>query len=73
MKIIVFGAGYWGKNLIRECAGNLVGVIEPDKEKAIQTANTFNVKVYPDLPEDLKFDGAIIATPPNTHVQLAIL
>ena len=69
MDVIVIGAGYWGQNYIRELGGNLVGVIEPDKERAEYIVGTYNVNVFP--PEDfdeLGFDGAVIATPPANHM-----
>lgn len=71
MRTIVFGAGYWGKNYLRELAGNLVAVIEPDKDRADYAAKTYNIQTYPELPVDLNFDAAVIATPPDSHVRLA--
>lgn len=72
MKAIVLGAGYWGKNYVRELAGNLVAVIEPDKERAEYVEQIYNVSVYPDIPEDLQYDAAFIVTPPDLHVKVAL-
>jgi predicted dehydrogenase len=71
MKVVAWGAGYWGQNIIRELGHHCVMVIEPDKEKADAVTKRFNVRVYPQLPDDLVFDGAVIATPPSTHYGLA--
>ena len=70
MKVVVFGAGYWGKNYVRELAGNLVAVVEPDKERAAYVAQTFNVPVYAEAP-DIDYDASIIVTPPEHHIKLA--
>lgn len=71
MRVIVFGAGRFGKNYARELGGHLVGVVEPNPETAQKISETFNIKCYPELPEDLDFDGAVIATPPDSHIQVA--
>lgn len=78
--IILFGAGYWGKNHLRELTLNervkSVFVIDPYYDK-----NPDLVKNYPDTlffksfeefsKKQLKADGAIIATPPNSHFEIA--
>lgn len=71
MNVVVFGAGYWGTNYIRELAGNLVAVVEPDKLRADVAKQLYNVRVFPELPDDLEFDGAVIVTPPQTHIKIA--
>lgn len=70
-KVVVFGAGYWGVNYIRELAGNLSAVIEPDTARAELVQQKYNVPVFPVLPTDWKYDGAIVATPPDTHIEIA--
>lgn len=71
MKTVVFGSGYWGRNYVRELVGNLVGVIEPNADRARHIAETYNVAVYPELPDGLQFDAACIVTPPDTHIAIA--
>jgi predicted dehydrogenase len=71
VKTVVFGSGYWGRNYVRELAGNVVATIEPDEEHAEYVRNTYNVPTYPELPDDLDFDAACIVTPPDTHIDLA--
>jgi predicted dehydrogenase len=71
MRVVVVGAGAWGVNYIRELGGHLVGVVETDADRARAVSETFNVRVYPELPRRLKFDAAVIATPPDSHHKLA--
>ena len=78
--IILFGVGYWGKNHLRELSSNKkvtsVFVVDPyydmnpDLAKNYPDVNFF--KSYDDfLNQNLKADGAIIATPPSTHFEIA--
>jgi UDP-2-acetamido-3-amino-2,3-dideoxy-glucuronate N-acetyltransferase len=70
--VIVIGAGYWGKNLVRNFhdLGALRGVCEEDVERRLQFAEK-----YPDATMYASFDevldagvGAVsIATPAETH------
>ena len=71
MKVVLFGAGYWGVNYIKELGARLECVIEPDAKRALHIKKVYNVDVFPELPQDVTFDGAIIATPPHTHVEIA--
>jgi predicted dehydrogenase len=71
VRIVVFGAGYFGKRYISELSHNLVAVVEPNEATAKEVRDKFNVSVYPSLPDDLDYDGAVIATPPEYHVRLA--
>jgi len=78
--IVLFGAGYWGKNHLRELYENKnvssLYVVDP----AIDSDHNF-YQLYPNVVFYKKFDntlfkkhaidGAIIATPPNTHFELA--
>ena len=78
--IILFGVGYWGKNHLRELSSNekvkSVFVVDPFYDK-----NPDLVKEYPDviffksyddfINQNLEADGAIIATPPSTHFDIA--
>lgn len=73
MKTVVFGAGYWGVNYIRELAGNLACVVEPDEDKARWIRDRYNIPVVPDIEHfQDPFEAAIIATPPDTHVDIAM-
>lgn len=73
MNVIVYGSGYWGQNYIKELAGNLKAVIEPDVKLAQLISNTYNVPVYSkEPPDDLEYDAAIIVTPPQYFVDLAL-
>ena len=75
-RICVVGAGYWGKNHIRTLnqLGALGGIVEPDKN--FQESLSID---YPDVPcyEDIgfalkeDFDGFTIATPAETHFEIA--
>lgn len=71
MRIIVIGAGYFGRNYIKELSHNCVAVVETDPVKAELVKQSFNIPVYPEMPHHINFDGVIIVTPPDTHVQLA--
>lgn len=72
MKTVVFGAGYWGRNYVRELASNAVALIDTDERAASYVTRTYGIKSYPELPRDLDYDAAIIVTPPETHVDLAL-
>lgn len=75
-RIAVLGAGYWGKNLIRNFheLGALKGVCEPSDD----LRNGLKAK-YPDIElwknhqDTLKSDaeGVVVATPASTHYALA--
>lgn len=72
MRVVVFGAGYFGVNYIRELGRHLVGVVEPDAVKAASVGKRYSIPVAPELPADWEFDGAIIVTPPSEHVSTAL-
>jgi len=75
-RVCVVGAGYWGKNHIRTLKqlGALGGIVEPDKN--LQESLSID---YPDVPcyQDIgsaleeNFDGFTIATPAETHHEIA--
>jgi predicted dehydrogenase len=80
VRIGVVGYGYWGPNLVRNFAetpgAELVAVADLDTNKlatvkrrfpAVQTTTNFN-----DLLADASIDAVAIATPVNTHYELAM-
>lgn len=76
-QVSVIGAGYWGKNLIRNYSrlGALRGFYDTDsrqKEKiraAYEHAASFNTVL--EVLNDERCDGVVIATPAETHGALA--
>ncbi len=75
-KVCVVGAGYWGQNHIRTLSqlGALGGIVEPDKNLQESLLISYpTVPRYYDISLALKeeFDGFIIATPAETHYEIA--
>ena len=73
----VIGAGYWGKNLIRNFyeLGALYAVCDSN-EKILNTVKEKykSIKLYTDYKKMLrnkKIDGVVIATPAGTHFKIA--
>lgn len=71
-KIACIGAGYWGKNLVRNFSdlGALAWVCEPDQARSSQLATEYPSSRYTDsIDEVLESDvaGVAIATPAETH------
>jgi predicted dehydrogenase len=76
-KLIVVGAGNWGKNLVQNfhALGVLAGVAEPNAElRAIVAANFPETVLYNSLQEALEIDVSAIAlaTPAPSHYKLAL-
>ena len=71
MKTIVIGAGYFGVNYIRELAGNCVGVVEVRPERADYVRKHYQVPVWDKIPREVEFEAVLIATPPDSHADLA--
>ncbi|MGQ9478434.1 MAG: Gfo/Idh/MocA family protein [Thermoproteota archaeon] len=76
LRILVVGAGGFGKNHVRVLAelGRLGGVCDIDLEKAKTYGRLYGVPYYEnvlEIPEN-NFDGAIVATPTSTHKEVAI-
>ncbi len=71
MDVVVFGAGYWGRNYVRELGKHCKLVIDIDPEAKEDIEERFGVEVVPDLPSGYKFDGAVVATPPMNHFRVA--
>ena len=75
-KICVLGGGAWGKNHINTLSklGVLGGVVDQNKSLLIQYKKEHpHIDIYTSLDEVLKldFDGFIVATPAETHFELA--
>lgn len=71
MKTIVIGAGYWGINYIQTLAGNCIGAVEVDKDRANYVKKHYGVPVWPEIPQHVRFDAVIVCTPPDTHIPIA--
>lgn len=77
MNIAVVGSGYWGKNIVRNYSelGNLYAICEIDDERRAQLADQYpGVKLYAsyeELLQDKEVNGIAIATPAQTHYNLA--
>lgn len=71
MRIVVYGAGYWGMNYIRELGAHVVQVVEPDTDRAEYVYQKFSVRVVSEF-RDTEHEAVIICTPPDTHVDLAL-
>lgn len=77
IRIGIIGAGYWGKNHVRNFyqLGALHTVCDADKERLKSFKEKYqDIKVTSDYLEILKSEeiqGVVIATPAETHYQLA--
>ncbi|HJU16607.1 MAG TPA: Gfo/Idh/MocA family oxidoreductase [Stellaceae bacterium] len=78
--VAVIGYGYWGPNLVRNFAGTegarvvAVGDLDPEK-LALAKRRHPDIAVtteFRDLLKDSRIDAVIIATPVNTHYELAL-
>ena len=78
--VVLFGAGYWGKNHLRElnnCTSvSTIFVVDPFIDSNNSLRDLYPDTLFYDSLENLiidnhKIDGAIIATPPNTHFEIA--
>lgn len=78
MRIGLVGAGAiaqsWLEALRREPRAELVGVVDPDREAARAAAEPFGAAVHEELTPllDDGVDLVVVATPPNSHADLAI-
>lgn len=76
VKVIVVGAGQWGKNLVRtfHALGALAGVAEASAELRAQLRAAYpDIPLYEDYRQALATDAQAfaIATPANTHAAIA--
>lgn len=76
MKVAVIGAGYWGKNLVRnfDQLGALAAILDSDPERRRAMAQQYpQAKVVAELEEvlaDESIGGVAISTPAETHATL---
>jgi UDP-2-acetamido-3-amino-2,3-dideoxy-glucuronate N-acetyltransferase len=77
LQIAVIGTGYWGKNLVRNfhALGALHSVCDSNSETLNQFVEqypgTWGVSSYSDILVNEEIHGVVIATPAETHFQLA--
>jgi predicted dehydrogenase len=75
-KVAVVGCGYWGKNLVRNFAelGGLAAVVDGRPDVASAMGAQFNVPAqsFEEVLANPQVDGVVIATPAETHADLAI-
>ena len=76
MKIVQIGTGGWGKNHTRILSqlGVLTAICDSDSNRSREYAEKYSVKNFQSIDDAIaseEFDGAIIATPTSTHVEIA--
>jgi UDP-2-acetamido-3-amino-2,3-dideoxy-glucuronate N-acetyltransferase len=76
VKVAVIGAGYWGKNLIRnfDSLGALGAICDSDKETLNEFASLYpkvdTIDDYHTLLNDPSFESIAIASPAETHYRM---
>ena len=78
--IAIVGAGYWGKNLVRNAmqspATRLTAVCDADVSRASSLVRSFNgvdaVDDVRQLLDDPDVEAILVATPPATHLEVAM-
>lgn len=79
IRVAVIGAGRWGPNFVRNLqnppASEVLWVVDPDKSRLAQVAERIPAISVTDKPEtpfkDEAVDAVVIASPINTHFELA--
>jgi predicted dehydrogenase len=76
-KVAVVGCGRWGRNIIRNMSqlDALVAVVDQDERRGAEQSQQYGVPAYSSAAEARSGAGAnavVIATPAETHAQLAI-
>jgi UDP-2-acetamido-3-amino-2,3-dideoxy-glucuronate N-acetyltransferase len=75
-RVVVFGCGYWGKNLVRDFhgLGALQGVSDTHPETAAAMAAQYGVKAagVDEFLADESVDGVVIAAPAEYHADLVL-
>jgi UDP-N-acetylglucosamine 3-dehydrogenase len=77
MKIVQIGVGGWGGNHVRILSelGVLTAICDINHEKSKECGGKYSINHYESLNELLnseEFDGAIVATPTLTHIEIAM-
>ena len=77
-RVCVIGAGRWGQNHIGTLAelGHLFGIVETNEDVRERLSESYpNVRVFSNVPDSLveDFDGYTVATPAETHYDIARL
>lgn len=77
LKVALVGAGHMGRIHLEKLAGfddvEIVGVVDIDREKALELAQRYEVPAYRDHREVLTHtDAVIIATPTESHHRIAV-
>lgn len=74
-RVVVVGAGYWGKNLVRDMAGlgALAGIVEANDATREALTKQHGVRGYTldEALADASVDGVVIAAPAEMHFALA--
>ncbi len=77
VKVAVVGAGYWGRNLVRNFAspGSLSALCDLDERSLTETKEKYpklkTTNSPPDILSDESIDAVVISTPAETHYQMA--
>ncbi len=74
MKVIVFGAGYWGSKYIRELGHHCVLAVDPNEDALALARFHFGIPTAKCLygSELIDYDGAVVATPAQYHYEVAL-
>lgn len=75
-RVVVIGAGDWGKNLVRNFSelGALHGICDLDEARARELGHCYRARTYRSAAEacdDPEVDAVAIAAPAETHYQMA--
>ena len=75
--IIVIGAGHLGRYHLQKLIANekaaLLGAVEVNPDRAVQIEKEFSIECHPSIDALAgKARAAVIATPTNTHKEMAI-
>ena len=76
VKVAQVGAGYWGKNLVRNFAelGALAAIVDPDEKQAVNLSAAFGAlaMTFDAVLENQDISGISVATPAETHAEFAL-
>ncbi len=76
LRAAVIGAGNMGRHHVRILGAmrdiDLVGIVDPDVDRAQPHADAAHTRVFPSLDELPEIDFAVVATPTQYHVEVAL-